>query len=125
MKEIFKRKGSISMLDLVKVWKEEKVELEECLKVVMSGENGSVEEWVEFLLRRVLVVKENKVGRVEEVYGILLEGDFSIREIGERLGIEDKNVSSVLTYIRKRGVLIGTRSNGKKYIEGGVLEEKK
>ncbi len=113
------------MLDLVKVWKEEKVELEECLKVVMSGENGSVEEWVEFLLRRVLVVKENKVGRVEEVYGILLEGDFSIREIGERLGIEDKNVSSVLTYIRKRGVLIGTRSNGKKYIEGGVLEEKK
>lgn len=59
-------------------------------------------------------------GRKTEVKKILedvgSEG-ISIMEIGKRLNISAKNVSSILTYLRKTGMKIGTRCNGNKFIE--------
>ena len=42
---------------------------------------------------------------------------FSVDELAESIGITPKNISSQLTYLRKDGYEIGTRSNGKKYLE--------
>lgn len=57
-------------------------------------------------------------GRKKEVRDILEEGGrYSIKEIGERLNISDKNVSSILSYLRKSGMKICTDYEGRKYIE--------
>lgn len=57
-------------------------------------------------------------GRKKEVRDILESGErYSIREIGEKLGISDKNVSSILSYLRKDGLKICTDSDGKKFVE--------
>lgn len=64
-------------------------------------------------------VKEGD-GRKMEVKRILEEvgsEGISIMEIGKRLNISAKNVSSILTYLRKMGMKIGTRCNGNKFIE--------
>ena len=57
-------------------------------------------------------------GRKDEILEILQNGgSFGVEELGKMIGISGKNVSSQLTYLRKDGYLIGTRSNGKKYLE--------
>lgn len=64
-------------------------------------------------------VKEGD-GRKIEVKKILEEvgsEGISIMDIGKRLNISAKNVSSILTYLRKTGMKIGTRCNGNKFIE--------
>lgn len=67
---------------------------------------------------RLCKVKEEKVGRKEEVLAYIQSvPDFKIQEVAEALGLSDKNISSQLCYLRKDGVQIGTKSNGRKFIE--------
>lgn len=57
-------------------------------------------------------------GRKEEVLKVLQEhGPISILGIAELLNISTKNVSSQLTYLRKAGHRIATKSDGRKFIE--------
>ena len=97
-------------------WKKEElvIEIEEMENVICEMENVLV--WFELLLGKKEEVKGD--GRKGEVLGILKRvGKVSIREIGKELGIEDKNVSSILSGLRKMGVNIGTDSKGRKFIE--------
>ena len=57
-------------------------------------------------------------GRKGEVLRVLKErGPISIMDIAEAIGISTKNVSSQLTYLRKDGHAIATKSDGRKFIE--------
>jgi predicted ArsR family transcriptional regulator len=57
-------------------------------------------------------------GRKEQVLKVLQErGPVSIMDIAELLNISTKNVSSQLTYLRKDGHRIATKSDGRKFIE--------
>ena len=96
------------------------MELVEVLEVVKTFVEEKGNEGIKELkdgLKEILVIDRGE-GRKKEVRDILEEGGrYSIREIGERLGISDKNVSSILTYLRKSGLKICTDYEGKKYIE--------
>lgn len=57
-------------------------------------------------------------GRKEELIDLLnKEGRLNIKEIGEKMGISAKNVSSLLMYLKKDGVRICTDCEGRKFIE--------
>lgn len=57
-------------------------------------------------------------GRKEELIVLLSnEGRLNIKEIGEKMGISAKNVSSLLMYLKKDGVRICTDCEGRKFIE--------
>ena len=57
-------------------------------------------------------------GRKEELIELLnIEGRLSIKDIGSRMGISAKNVSSLLMYLKKDGVRICTDCEGRKFIE--------
>ena len=96
------------------------MELVEVLEVVKTFVEEKGNDGIKELkdgLKEILVIDRGE-GRKKEVRDILEEGGrYSIREIGERLGISDKNVSSILTYLRKSGLKICTDYEGKKYIE--------
>lgn len=86
-------------------------------------ENMNSEERKEFLKelsKEVKVSFGDEGGRKKEVRELLensgSEG-ISIFEIGEKLGMSNKNVSSVLSYLRKDGLKLMTRSDGRKVIE--------
>ena len=97
----------------------ERSEVIEMVKGFVSEMNG--EERKEFLkeLSRELKISFGDDGRKGEVRKLLEENrdGISIIEIGEKLGISNKNVSSILSYLRKDGLRLGTRSDGRKYIE--------
>jgi DNA-binding NarL/FixJ family response regulator len=92
-------------------------------------EMGVSEELVEGILglmeeEREKERKEKKKGmsdREEQVYSILMRGKpVSISDIGNEIGIKDKNVSSYLSYLKNKwGVRIGTDEKGRKIIMGG------
>lgn len=57
-------------------------------------------------------------GRKEELIDLLnKEGRLNIKEIGGKMGISAKNVSSLLMYLKKDGVRICTDCEGRKFIE--------
>lgn len=57
-------------------------------------------------------------GRKEELIDLLnREGRLNIKEIGGKMGISAKNVSSLLMYLKKDGVRICTDCEGRKFIE--------
>lgn len=92
----------------------------EMVKGFVSEMNG--EERKEFLkeLSRELKISFGEDGRKGEVRKLLEESGsegISIVEIGERLGMSNKNVSSILSYLRKEGMKLMTRSDGRKVIE--------
>ena len=97
----------------------ERSEVIEMVKGFVSEMNS--EERKEFLkeLSRELKISFGDDGRKGEVRKLLEENrdGISIIEIGEKLGISNKNVSSILSYLRKDGLRLGTRSDGRKYIE--------
>lgn len=103
--------------------KENKMERMEVINVVKGFvENMNSEERKEFLKelsKEVKVSFGDEGGRKSEVRKLLEENreGISIMEIGERLGMSNKNVSSILSYLRKDGLRLGTRSDGRKYIE--------
>ena len=96
------------------------MELVEVLEVVKTFVEEKGNDGIKELkdgLKEILVIDRGE-GRKKEVRDILEDGGrYSIREIGERLGISDKNVSSILTYLRKSGLKICTDSDGRKFIE--------
>lgn len=62
--------------------------------------------------------KSFKKGRKDEVLELLKEvGRISVGDISKKLGISSRNVSSQLSYLRKDGILIGTDSKKRKFIE--------
>ena len=66
--------------------------------------------------------------RREEVLALLKDGPHTILEMAEKLGIDSKNVSSQLSYLRKDGWVIHTDENSRKYLAQDtpkVLEEDK
>lgn len=63
---------------------------------------------------------ENKKGngRKEEVLGLIREfGKISIKDLSEKIGITDRNISSQLSYLRKDGLKFGKDSKGRIYEE--------
>lgn len=105
----------------VKEIKMEKMEVIEMVKGFVSEMNGEErKEFLKELCKEVKVSFGDDGGRKSEVRKLLEEsGDegISIVEIGERLGMSNKNVSSILSYLRKDGMKLMTRSDGRKVIE--------
>jgi len=107
--------GNVKEMELIIVDMEKSLcELEEVLM------------WLEFKMGVEIVVE--KEGRKGELIKLLKEkGKISIEEIGKLMKIEGKNVSSIMSGIRKmkyknnKGVevfyLIGTDSKGRKFFE--------
>ena len=72
-------------------------------------------DWLEV---KLCSYKGIKKGRREQVKEILVkEKRISVGDIGKRLGMSCRNVSSYLCYLRKEGLNIGTDSKGRKFIE--------
>lgn len=62
--------------------------------------------------------KSIKEGRREQVLKVLNEYKrINVGDIGKKLGMSCRNVSSYLCYLRKDGYNIGTDSKGRKFIE--------
>lgn len=98
----------------------ERVEIIEMVKNFV--ENMENEERKEFLkeLSKEIRVSFGDEGRKGEVRKLLEESGeegISIVEMGERLGVSNKNISSILSYLKKDGLKLMTKSNGKKVIE--------
>lgn len=67
---------------------------------------------------RLNTSKKIKTGRKEEVLMVLKEkGHISVAGLAVAIGINERNISSQLTYLRHDGVNIGTDSKGRKFIE--------
>lgn len=104
----------------VKENKMERSEVIEMVKGFMSEMNGEErKEFLKELSRELKISFGDEGGRKSEVRKLLEENKegISIIEIGEKLGMSNKNVSSILSYLRKDGMKLGTRSDGRKYIE--------
>ena len=100
--------------------KMERSEVIEMVKGFMSEMNGEErKEFLKELSRELKISFGDEGGRKSEVRKLLEENreGISIMEIGEKLGMSNKNVSSILSYLRKDGLRLGTRSDGRKYIE--------
>jgi len=86
------------------------VELEEIV--------AEMEETLCFLEKRLCVAKVKLDGRKDQVLAILKkEGHVTVEVIAKRIGINGRNVSSQLTYLRKDGYAIATDSLGRKFLE--------
>ena len=92
------------------------LDLEKFYKFISMGDSGLGSDFKKKVLEKLKAEKGD--GRKEELFRILESGErYSIRELGEKMGISDKNISSLLSYLRKGGVKIVTDWEGKKYIE--------
>lgn len=93
----------------------------EIIEVVKSfvencGDNDEIKALKSELLGILKLTKGE--GRKEELKKILEEGErLSILELGEKMKVSSKNVSSLLCYLRKDGVKICVDSEGKRFIE--------
>lgn len=65
----------------------------------------------------LLVMRGKGSGRKNEVLKLLKDGRISIEDIAKKIGIERRNVSTLLSYIRKDGYNLGKDSKGRIYIE--------
>jgi len=93
-------------------------DIEEKDTLIETIKSYKKDELVEMLMETLGNKRKFKVGRKDEVAALLMTGkSFSVDELAESIGITPKNISSQLTYLRKDGYEIGTRSNGKKYLE--------
>lgn len=64
------------------------------------------DELIELALQLGQKVEVKTTGRKEQVLNCLRSGVVSIDQIAKELGINNKNVSSQLTYLRKDGYMI-------------------
>lgn len=88
--------------------------------LVMKNEKSELEE-LKLKLKEMNDVKvEKEGGRKEEVLNILREGKKSIKELSGMIGIKEKNVSSVLCYLRKEGNIIVRDSLGRLSYKGNM-----
>ena len=79
----------------------------------------SLQEALEYInhLKRVVKIFEYKQGGRKKQVKELLKQPLSIEEIASKLGITNKNVSSILCALKKEGNKIATNSQGKKFFE--------
>ena len=104
----------MELKEMINGWKD--VEDVESLKLEIGVNKKDV--LVDCLIELLGNSRRFKKGRKDEVLEILNEGgSYGVGELAKMVGISDKNVSSQLSYLRKDGYKIGTRSNGKKYLE--------
>ena len=83
----------------------------------MKWDNEKIKELRSFV-KGLKLERGEEGGRKEELVGLLKEdGRLNIKEIGEKMGISAKNVSSLLMYLKKDGVRICTDCEGRKFIE--------
>ena len=101
--------------------KMEKQELFELVKgFVMDMDNEGRKELMKELAKEVRVAFGDEGGRKAEVRELLEQAGatgISIQEMADKLNTTNKNISSVLTYLRKDGLKLMTRSDGRKVIE--------
>ena len=83
----------------------------------MKLNNEEIKE-LRFYVKGLKLERGEEGGRKEELIVLLSnEGRLNIKEIGEKMGISAKNVSSLLMYLKKDGVRICTDCEGRKFIE--------
>ena len=76
------------------------------------------DEFAVFVLSRLCGKKLEKTGRKDELRAILATGHrYSIAELAEKMSTSDKNVSSLLSYLRKEGLKICIDCEGRRFIE--------
>ena len=78
--------------------------------------------WLEERLQAALAaphaVSDKGLGRKDEVLALMVTGKhWKISELAKAIGINERNISSQLTYLRKAGHAIATDSLGRKFIE--------
>ncbi len=92
------------------------LDVEKFYKFINFVDSGIGSDFKKRVLEKLKVEKGD--GRKGELYKILSDGSrYSIRELGEKMGVSDKNISSLLSYLRKDGVKLVTDWEGKKFIE--------
>jgi len=80
-----------------------------------------MEETLLSLEARLCVAKVKLDGRKDQVLKILQsEGHITVEALAKRVGINGRNISSQLTYLRKDGYAIATDSLGRKFLEAPV-----
>lgn len=83
----------------------------------MKLNNDEIKELRSFV-KGLKLERGEEGGRKEELIDLLnREGRLNIKEIGGKMGISAKNVSSLLMYLKKDGVRICTDCEGRKFIE--------
>lgn len=83
----------------------------------MKLNNDEIKELRSFV-KGLKLERGEEGGRKEELIDLLnREGRLNITEIGGKMGISAKNVSSLLMYLKKDGVRICTDCEGRKFIE--------
>ena len=83
----------------------------------MKLNNDEIKELRSFV-KGLKLERGEEGGRKEELIDLLnMEGRLNIKEIGGKMGISAKNVSSLLMYLKKDGVRICTDCEGRKFIE--------
>lgn len=101
--------------------KMEKTELFELVKgFVADMDNEGRKEFMKELAKEVRVAFGDDGGRKAEVRELLEQAGatgISIQEMADKLNTTNKNISSILTYLRKDGMKLMTRSDGRKVIE--------
>lgn len=84
----------------------------------MTAENLatlSKEELIAIIME-LTAVKAQKSHKKFDALAILKEGPATILEIANKMNISTKNVSSLLTYLRRDGITIYTDNVGRKFI---------
>ena len=121
MKEVIESVVEISVEELmlnIKVEVEKGMKRDELLLVI-----NDMSDVLVMLESKICGIKKIKKGRKDEVKELLLvEGRISIDEIGKRIGISNRNVSSILSYLRDDGLRIGKDSLKRLYIEVDDVE---
>lgn len=83
----------------------------------MKLNNDEIKE-LRLFVKGLKLERGEEGGRKEELIDLLnKEGRLNIKEIGGKMGISAKNVSSLLMYLKKDGVRICTDCEGRKFIE--------
>lgn len=83
----------------------------------MKLNNDEIKELRSFV-KGLKLERGEEGGRKEELIDLLnKEGRLNIKEIGGKMGISAKNVSSLLMYLKKDRVRICTDCEGRKFIE--------
>lgn len=98
--------------------KMKKENLEKVMEFVdwFNGLNEEERKEIKGEVIKSLRIRKEGDGRKEEVRRLFESRDegWSIREIGEELGISDKNVSSILSYLRKEGIKFNVNWDGRR-----------
>lgn len=92
-------------------------------EVIGNGFEGvkvaELREMVSFLMNERESMGSGREGkRKGEILAILKSGEFKIEEIAEKLGIDKRNVSSVLSALKKDGHIIWNDEDGRKMYKG-------